>query len=318
MERVPASGFYYRFYNTIIGKYISTDASMPQTYSIKDAEPQTIFYYDKSALLSYTRGQYLQGAELADVGENGSEITIMPCLTGVSDMYNIISDANDYIRINTSDTVANTTGSSSTAGKAKAYDFRRVHVISLPVRLGDSGWTTFSAALPVTVPEGCVAYVVDGYESSTASVSLRSITPGTTIAANTGILLQGTPSTTVELAISETGSAYTDNLLRPAVPATSLDEDTKAYTLIYNNGILSFRQMSETNRMLPSHSSWLYVDDSTSPQSISIILPGGETSIKDIDADANGNGAIYNIHGQSLRKPQSGINIIDGRKVVVK
>ena len=318
VERVPASGFYYRFYNTIIGKYISTDASMPQTYSIKDAEPQTIFYYDKSALLSYTRGQYLQGAELADVGENGSEITIMPCLTGVSDMYNIISDANDYIRINTSDTVANTTGSSSTAGKAKAYDFRRVHVISLPVRLGDSGWTTFSSALPVTVPEGCVAYVVEGYESSTASVSLRSITPGTTIAANTGILLQGTPSTTVELNISETGSVYTDNLLRPAVPATSLDEDTKAYILIYNNGILSFRQMSETNRMLPSHSSWLYVDDSTSTQNISIIFPGGETAIKDIDADANGNGAIYNIHGQSLRKSQSGINIIDGRKVVVK
>ena len=76
--------------------------------------------------------------------------------------------------------------------------------------------------------------------------------------------------------------------------------------------------MSDTNRMLPSHSSWLYVDDSTSPQNISIILPGGETAIKDIDADANGNGAIYNIHGQSLRKPQSGINIIDGRKVVVK
>ena len=318
VERVPETGRYYHFYNSVIGKYISADAALPQTYSTKDAGPYTLFYYDKNGLLSYGRGQYLQGADLADIGETGAEITILPSRTGVLDMYNIISDNTDYIRIHTADTLANVTGNSVSAGKAKAYDFRSIYAISLPVRLDENGWATFSSALPVTIPHDCVAYVVEGYEPATSSVSLRSIMPGTVVAANTGILLHGTPSVTIEMKISERGLAYSGNLLRPAVAAMHAGEDARAYILVNNNGVLSFSQINGTDRFVPSHSSWLSLDDSTAPQSISIVMPGSETSVVHVTGGNTGNDIIYNIHGQEMRKPQGGINIINGRKVVVR
>lgn len=46
------------------------------------------------------------------------------------------------------------------------------------------------------------------------------------------------------------------------------------------------------------------------------ILP--TTGIESVYADGQENGAIYNINGQKLSKPQKGINIINGKKVVVK
>ena len=46
------------------------------------------------------------------------------------------------------------------------------------------------------------------------------------------------------------------------------------------------------------------------------ILPA--TGIESVYADGQENGAIYNINGQKLSKPQKGINIINGKKVVVK
>lgn len=43
------------------------------------------------------------------------------------------------------------------------------------------------------------------------------------------------------------------------------------------------------------------------------------TAISDITADkAEGNGAIYNLAGQRVEKMQKGINIINGKKYVVK
>ena len=46
---------------------------------------------------------------------------------------------------------------------------------------------------------------------------------------------------------------------------------------------------------------------------------GTETSISLTPADSHViEGSIYNIAGQRLSKPQRGINIINGRKVVVK
>jgi uncharacterized protein YggU (UPF0235/DUF167 family) len=40
--------------------------------------------------------------------------------------------------------------------------------------------------------------------------------------------------------------------------------------------------------------------------------------IEGVYTDGQGNAAIYNVNGQKLSKPRKGINIIDGKKVVVK
>ena len=42
------------------------------------------------------------------------------------------------------------------------------------------------------------------------------------------------------------------------------------------------------------------------------------TSIEDLNAAPNANGPIYNLAGQRLDKMQKGINIVGGKKVLVK
>ena len=42
------------------------------------------------------------------------------------------------------------------------------------------------------------------------------------------------------------------------------------------------------------------------------------TGIDELNSDATRDTPVYNIRGQRLSAPQKGINIIDGRKVVVK
>ena len=55
-------------------------------------------------------------------------------------------------------------------------------------------------------------------------------------------------------------------------------------------------------------------------QLLSLQLPGGQTSIKEVsEGDIHKQGStIVNLSGQRLSKPQRGINIIDGKKLIIK
>ena len=48
------------------------------------------------------------------------------------------------------------------------------------------------------------------------------------------------------------------------------------------------------------------------------IEEGNPTGIKAVENTKNNSIAIYNLNGVSLPEPKRGVNIIDGRKVVVK
>jgi hypothetical protein len=191
-------------------------------------------------------------------------------------------------------------------------------VLSLPVAIPESGWTTFSAPVATTVPEGCVAYVADAYDASTASVGMSAVLPGTTIAANTGIVLKAAPATTIDMVITEAGCEYFANMLRPSVVAAPVAPEHKAYALVDDNGMISFRLLSATERTLPAHSSWLSLDDANAPECLSIVLPDNETGVTGIEVQSAKSASIYNIHGQKLNAPQTGVNIIEGKKVIVK
>lgn len=318
VDKVPEDGCYYRFYNGTMKKYVSTDDATFQTFRKDVADESTIFYYHNSSILAYDRGLYLQGAELVAADQPTTSMVILPSLQGEVDMYNIIGNGEDYLRFHTQDTMPNSVTRKDVAQDIKACNFATRDVLALPVEIGEGGWTTFSAPVSVTVPQGCMAYVTDNYNASTASLSLTGITPGTTIAANTGIMVKGTPSSIIEFTISETGCSFANNFLQASVPSTLIPEDETAYTLVYNNGVISFQKMDENNRIMPSHSSWLNIDDSAQPNSISIVLPEQETGIEDIESVETSIKNIYNVQGQSLLKPQPGVNIINGKKVVVK
>ncbi len=316
VERVPVAGAFYHFFNEKSGLYFSADASADAHGVASAPQAHTIFYYADNALLSYERGMYINGAGLS--ADATSPVILEPSMRGTLDMCNIISNNTEYICLSSDLEAYNTLGTSSDAASKASYDFANRMVLSLPVAIPESGWTTFSAPVATTVPEGCVAYVADAYDASTASVGMSAVLPGTTIAANTGIVLKSAPATTVGMVITETGCEYFANKLRPSVVAAPVAPEHKAYVLVDANGMISFRLLSATERTLPAHSSWLSLDDAEAPENLSIVLPDDETGIRTVDAEVRGNGFIYNIHGQTLKKPQPGINIINGKKTIMR
>ena len=320
VERVPLQGRFYRFHNTVMQKYLCTMDESRQTYRTDTPTAHTIFYYNADRLLSYERGLYLEGAELSenvDAAESQSMI-LLPAKTGVMDMFNIIFGGENYMRIYTADDSYNTLGTATQASKAKAYDFRDRMVLSLPVGTDNGGWAGFSSPVPVTIPQGCVAYIADGYDNVAKNISLSPLAPGTTIAANTGVLLKAEPSSVVELVISESGCGYEQNVLEPSVAVTQAANDKNAYVPVFGGDRISFRLLDANLRTIPAHSTWLQTDDADAPATLSVSIPGEETSVNDIPSVNGAVSSIFNIHGQRLSSPQTGINIIGGKKVLVK
>ena len=320
VERVPLQGRFYRFHNTVLDKYLCTTNESSQTYRSEEPDAHTIFYYQDNRLLSYERGLYLSGAELSQdaTSADGQSMVLLPSRTGAADMLNIIFNQENYLRIYSADNTFNTLGDKSQASKAKAYDFRDRMVLSLPVALDANGWAAFSSPVPVIIPQGCMAYVADRYAPQSGVLSLASLAPGTAISANTGILLRAEPSSVVEFVISENGCTYTSNLFRPSIAVTQIEEGRKAYVPSFSNGTISFRLLDATQRTVPAHAAWLQIDETDAPATIYVNIPGEETSVDKVPSSHTFNSAIFNIQGQKLNSLQQGINIVDGRKVIVK
>ena len=315
VERVPEQGRFYTFFNPSLNKYLCTDEASAQTFSTATKSAHTLFYYANDALMSYERGQFLNGAELSDVAAEGSVFTIAPSVAGEPDAYNLISETTNYLRLFNSDDSPNTLGTKGQASKAKTYDFNARYALSLPVTLNAAGWASCAAPVALTIPQGYVAYVVDGYDATTANITLKAITAGVTIAAHTGFLIQGAPESVCQLLISENGFVPSVNALQPTVTANILSDNVNAYTLSISQAQLSFKRMDATSRLLPAHSAWLELPENA-PETVTVMGFDVETGLETITPTPHHPQGIYNLHGQKLQQPQRGVNIINGKKVM--
>lgn len=321
VERVPEVGRFYRFYNTSSGRYLAADNASDKTSGIASADGYTLFYYDDAALLSYERGQYLSGSGLAEVGADGAAITIVGAKSGAVDRYNILSNKTDYLCMSSDASLPNTIGGQADAIKGGGYDFQYKYALSLPVVADEGGWAAFSAPVAVTVPEYCKAYVACNYDEDNARVGLMPIEPGTTIAANTGLMLKAERSTVLELVISERGSVYTDNMLQPAVKTTVLPGNVKAYTYECIDGTISYRLVDASKRNVSAHGSWLQIDDANAPQSISVTLyeTGVEADVEiEVIDNTNTQPFYYDLQGRPHICVGKGLYICNGKKILVK
>ena len=178
--------------------------------------------------------------------------------------------------------------------------------------VSDSKYATFIAPFDVTIPEGVTAYTVEGVEGT--ELTLKAVE--TTIAANTPVVLYSeTPvSTTVKGLSTATEEAYTTGLL------TGVYKDKDAlvgtYVLQDHDGKVAFYYVGSTPVTVKAGHAYL-----TAPSS-DVKAYGFDaiaTAINNLNATkAAAEGTIYNVSGQQQRSLQRGINIVGGKKVVIK
>ena len=181
----------------------------------------------------------------------------------------------------------------------------------LPLTIHRTGYSTFSAAVDVEVPDGVNAYYAKSYDADKVRMS-----PIQQIPANQGVVIKGTGSETVKFPIISNAEALpADNLLKAHLNTEAVTpEDGSVFIMATKNDVTGFYPLSTTNNVIGGHKSYLEIP-ATSAARLSIVWDDTETGIHEAEGGEQ-NVEIYDLTGRRLDKPAKGVNIIGGKLVI--
>ncbi len=206
-----------------------------------------------------------------------------------------------------------------TTGKSKALKKIIIYSPAVAVEIGSTGWATFSDAtniLDFSSVDGLTAYQITGYSGTTVTKSAIDAP----VAAGTGLLLNGTASTTYYVPIAASATAdVNDNLLVAGTGAAISAESGKTkYVLGLNGSAAEFQKIVEDAATVPVGKAYLQFNVEIGARNLTFDDVEA-TGINQID---NGqltiDNSYYNIAGQRIAQPSKGLYIVNGKKVVVK
>ena len=177
-------------------------------------------------------------------------------------------------------------------------------------------YATFCAPFDVNVPYGMTAYTVNGISQNNYTLDMTEVTG--TIPANTPVVLEGDEEvslTVYGVAVPETAEA---GLL------TGVYEDTPApvgsYVLQRINDVVGFYQVTEGQQpTVKANRCYLTVPDSNVRAFFfNTDAATGLSDMSDRSDNSVQSDVIYNLTGQRIQQMQRGINIVKGKKILVK
>lgn len=176
-------------------------------------------------------------------------------------------------------------------------------------------YATFVAPFDVEIPSGVTAYTVDDVASNGFTLEMTEVTSGT-IEKNTPVVLYS-ESTVNETFYGKTvDGTPTEGLLTGVYERTAVPNGS--YVLQNNGGKVGF-YLVDTSVAAPSvNANRAYL---TVPALVKLNAyffdDGTATAIQSV-FDGAESGKVYDIAGRKLGKLQKGVNIVNGKKVVVK
>ena len=189
-----------------------------------------------------------------------------------------------------------------------------------------SGVGTFSSEVNIHLPEGLNAHYCKTYYAERSAISVEDISSGV-VPANTGVLLSGTPGETFNLyRTHETADELEGNALVAVTEPTHINATDGDYTNFMMKGGKFIRIADESEDVkMPANRAYLplLTADISGSNAKEIMLLWDDkeaTGIESLTPNPSpmGEESIYNLNGQKLSSPLKGINIINGRKVIVK
>ena len=177
-----------------------------------------------------------------------------------------------------------------------------------------AGYGTFVAPYDVALPDGVTAYVVDEVEESGKLV----------MTAVSGTLQAGTAVVTAsEAGVSHTyqgvgtitGASSTTGLL------TGVYADTQApvgkFVLQRQSGKVGFYPVVGTQPTVKANRCYLSAPAGAGVKSF-LLTGDTATGLTAVEALVDGTAGIYDLQGRRLARLQKGVNVVNGRKVLVK
>ena len=189
---------------------------------------------------------------------------------------------------------------------------------------------TFSAPFAFTVPEGVNAYVVETVPTSSTAQMAQLATAGSTVAANTGVILYGATAETQIRMIpaTETGASNANSLLGQSAGGTKQIVDVAGqtnYILASKDGNIVFSKAlaNGENKNISMNKAYLSIPAGSPVNQFALSFgdEGETTGINAIEAGQAGSTAapVYDLSGRRISQPATrGIYIRGGKKFMVK
>ena len=229
---------------------------------------------------------------------------------------NVILDANECETAGDATVVGYGSTVPTSTGGNNDWAFYPV-TFTCPVNLNAYGYATFAGN-----------YAADYTDDSSFSAWMVKSVSGEEIvfqqikevaAPGTGVLLMGQPSTSVSVPLTNQndGTDFSNENLLVGITSPTLIASDTYYGLSGNNFVrVNAGTVPARKALLPAS-----VVDGVNPVTTLTFVFNSEDGIEDITSGSSTNGegiSIYNLAGQRLSKPRRGINIINGKKVLVK
>ena len=185
------------------------------------------------------------------------------------------------------------------------------------VTVSSVGYATFASAHALDFTDSSI----DAYIAEADGRTGVTFTQVYKVPANTGVLLYKAGGATEDIPVFDgTGAdAVTGNVFKVGTGAAVASVDGNLHNYILNNGASGLGFYKAAGQTVATNKAYIQIDyDAVAAVKGFIALPGSEeTAVEAVKADAE-NGVIFNLAGQRVSKLQRGINIINGKKVVVK
>ena len=204
-------------------------------------------------------------------------------------------------------------------------EFRSIMLVgpAEPVSIGSLGVGTYYSAnaLDFTWVKGLKAYIVSSFDSSKGQVTLTCVKD---VPANTGVIIKGAAGV-YDIPVCENTTAL-DNMLKGVTKPTIMHKVDGSYTnfvLAQKSGNVGFYHVKDGSTLAANKAYLPLLTASLNfgaGARLSIVFEDEEnddaTAIREIMTETQPN--IYNLNGQRLESLQRGINIVGGKKVLVK
>lgn len=180
--------------------------------------------------------------------------------------------------------------------------------------ISSAGVATYAPTMNVAVPEGVEAYAVTVADSKVTATKIESES-GVVLEKGKGYLLKAEAGDYAFVGSSAEATTVEANDLKAATEAVTADG--KQYVLASKTSGVGFYKMKE-GVTIPAGKAYLEVSgDSNAKEFFSLFDDGGTTAISSVAAESRAE-AFYTLQGVKTTKPQKGLYIVNGKKVIKK
>ena len=186
--------------------------------------------------------------------------------------------------------------------------------------LGTNGYATFASPYALDLTTANLPAGVTAYKAAVDGTTVTFTAFDQTVPANTGMLLKGIASTTVNIPVAVSGSEVSGNAFLVNEGGTTFTGDDSYYYFGLKANTLTFGLFDPSSVAVPANKAYLKVLKSSlsgSEARLNVMFDDEATGISTIENAAKADG-YYNLSGQRVAQPSKGLYIVNGKKVIIK